>query len=75
MGGDALAGPGHGDGRERAVLLVALSCGRVRGMLERGARHPFLVFGTMERDVLARVAGGASEGLGSEGRVYFYETG
>lgn len=57
------------------VLLVAVGCGRLQGMLDIASRHPFVVFATMDGEVLA--------GLASHGRVgptfapptYFYETG
>ncbi len=57
------------------MLLVALGCGRLPGILDIAAKQPFVVFGTMEGKVLAgltaRVAGGTSSAL----PVYFYETG
>ncbi len=57
------------------MLLVALPCGRVRGMIERSARQPFVVLGTMEGDVLAALPERPVGETGNEGSVYFYETG
>jgi hypothetical protein len=50
------------------LLLVALGCGRLPRMLDIAARRPFIVFGTLEREVLASIAA-------SNLPVYFYETG
>jgi hypothetical protein len=57
------------------MLLVALGCGRLPGIFDIAAKHPFVVFGTMDREVFAgltsRVVGSAASVL----PVYFYETG
>lgn len=58
------------------ILVVAIGCGRVQGMLALAAKHPFVVFGTMERERLA----GFKAVLGKPAAVadlpvYFYETG
>ena len=57
------------------MLLVALGCGRLPGLLYITARHSFVVFGTMDGEVFAgltaRVAGSTASSL----PVYFYETG
>lgn len=50
------------------MLLVALSCGRLPGIFDIAARHSFVVFGTMEGEVLADLTA-------SELPVYFYEAG
>jgi hypothetical protein len=64
------AGVGVGEG----MLLVALGCGRLPGILDIIASHPFVVFGTMQGEVFgltACVVGITAPGL----PVYFYETG
>jgi hypothetical protein len=55
------------------MLLVAIGCGRMPGILDITARHPFVVFGTMERKIFAdlTVCGTMASAL----PVYFYETG
>ena len=57
------------------MLLVALGRGRLPGIFDITARHPFVVFGAMDRSVLAGltvcVLGSAPSSL----PVYFYETG
>ena len=55
------------------MLLVAVGCGRLRGILDLSRRHSFVVFGTMEGKVLAGLTacGSATSAL----PVYFYETG
>ena len=57
------------------MLLVALGRGRLPGILSITANHPFVVFGTMDGEVLtgltARIVGSTGSGL----PVYFYETG
>jgi hypothetical protein len=67
--------PTEGGGAGEGMLLVALGCGRLPGIFDIAARHPFVVFGTMEGKVLpgltACVAGRGAPAL----PVYFYETG
>jgi hypothetical protein len=57
------------------MLLVALGCGRLPRIFDITARHPFIVFGTMDGKVIAglttRVVGSKASAL----PVYFYETG
>jgi hypothetical protein len=55
------------------MLLVAIGCGRLPGMLDVAARHPFVVFGTMGGEVFAGFT--ASGFTVSALPVYFYETG
>ena len=57
------------------MLLVALGCGRLLGMLDVAARHPFVVFGTMEGKVFAGLAARVVGGVAPALPVYFYETG
>ena len=57
------------------VLLVALGCGRLLGMLDITARHPFVVFGTMEGEIFAGLADYIVGSTASALPVYFYETG
>lgn len=57
------------------MLLVAIGCGRLPGMLDIAARYSMVIFGTMDGKVFAdfttRTAGSRSSAL----PVYFYETG
>jgi hypothetical protein len=57
------------------MLLVALGCGRLPGIIDIAARHSFVVFGTMEERAFAGLtscgAGSAAPAL----PVFFYETG
>jgi hypothetical protein len=57
------------------MLLVALGCGRLPGILDIAARHPFVVFAAMEGEIFsgptARIVGSTASAL----PVYFYETG
>jgi hypothetical protein len=57
------------------MLLVALGCGRLLGMLDITARHPFVVFGTMEGKVFAGLTACIVGSTASALPVYFYETG
>lgn len=57
------------------MLLVALGCGRLPGMLDVAARRPFVVFGTMEGEALAGLAACVAGNTASALPVYFYETG
>ena len=57
------------------MLLVALSCGRLPGIFDIAARYPFVVFGTIERRVLAGLTASITGGAASELPVYFYEAG
>jgi hypothetical protein len=57
------------------MLLVALGRGRLPGILDIIARHPFVVFGTMDRSVLAGLTACVLGSPPSYLPVYFYETG
>ena len=57
------------------MLLVALGRGRLPGILDITARHPFVVFGTMDRKVLADLTSSVVDIKTSALPVYFYETG
>jgi hypothetical protein len=59
----------------QGLLLVALGCGRLPGILDIAARHPFVVFGTMEGKVLDCFAACDARGTAPALPVYFYETG
>ena len=57
------------------MLLVALGRGRLRGMLDVAAGHPFVVLGTMDGKLLAGLTASSENGPSSALPVYFYETG
>ena len=67
--------PGEGVGVGEGMLLVALGCGRLPGILDIIARHPFVVFGTMEGKVFAGLTACVVGSRASALPVYFYETG
>jgi hypothetical protein len=62
------------DNANKKMLLVALGCGRLPGIFEITARHPFVVFGAMDGEALAGLASIADR-MASSVPVYFYETG
>jgi hypothetical protein len=57
------------------ILLVALGCRRLPGVLDIAARHSFVVFGTMEGKVFPGLAASVAGSMASALPVYFYETG
>lgn len=59
---------------DNGMLLVAIGCGRLPGILDITARQSSVIFGTMHGKALADFADG---GVGSKAvlPVYFYETG
>ena len=57
------------------ILLVALGCGRLLELLDSAARHPFVVFGTMEGDMFADLTACVVGSSASALPVYLYETG
>lgn len=70
-----MQGRGAGVGVGEGMLLVALGCGRLPGILDIAARHPFVVFGTMEGEVFAGLTSCVVGSTASALPVYFYETG
>lgn len=61
---------------DEGMLLVALGCGRLPGILDTARKHPVVVFATMEDRALAALAACIEEGSASSTlSVYFYETG
>jgi hypothetical protein len=57
------------------MLLVAIGCGRLPGIIEIAARSSFVVFGTMDGERLAGMANHITNRMGFSCPVYFYETG
>jgi fructose-1,6-bisphosphatase/sedoheptulose 1,7-bisphosphatase-like protein len=57
------------------MILVALGRGRLKGIIDIIARHTFVVFGTMDGNVLADLTACFTDTQTSEIPVYFYETG
>jgi len=57
------------------MLLVAIGCGRLPGMLDIAANRGFVVLGTMEGRALTDLANSISGRTASRLPVYFYETG
>jgi hypothetical protein len=60
---------------EEGILLVALGCGRLPGTLQIAARHPCVVFGTMDGRVLSDLIASEGGNTASAVSVYFYVTG
>ncbi len=61
--------------RENKILLVALGCGRLPGIVDIAARNCFVVFGTMDGKVFAAINARVACRTVSSLPVYFYETG
>jgi len=59
----------------KGMLLAAVGCGRLPGILDIAARRPFVVFGTIEGSVFADLTAGVAGSTASALPVYFYETG
>lgn len=57
------------------MLLVALGCGRLPGILDVCARHSVVVFGTMEGNVIAGLTVPGAGRTAAPLQVCFYETG
>jgi hypothetical protein len=57
------------------MLLVALGCGRLPGILEIAARNSFVVLGTMDSKAFVGLTSSIEDGLRPAVAVYFYETG
>jgi hypothetical protein len=68
-------GRGAGVDLSEEMLLVALGRGRLPGILDITAKHPFVVFGTMDGKILAGLTAFAVGSTASALPVYFYETG
>jgi hypothetical protein len=59
----------------KRMLLVALGCCRLPGILDIAARHSFVVFGTMEGKALAGLSACVVGITAPVLPVYFYEIG
>ena len=59
----------------KRMLLVALGCYRLPGILDIAARHSFVVFGTMEGKALAGLSACVAGSTAPVLPVYFYEIG
>ncbi|MGQ9571084.1 MAG: hypothetical protein ACUVUQ_09660 [Thermodesulfovibrionales bacterium] len=70
-----IQGRGVGVGVSEGILLVAIGCGRLPGILDIAARHPFVAFGTMEGEVFSGLIDRIAVSSVSALKVYFYETG
>ena len=70
-----MQGRGAGVDVSEGMLLVALGRGRLPGILDITARHPFVVFGTMDGKVIAGLTACVVGTTASALPVYFYETG
>jgi len=70
-----MQGRGAGVDVGEGMLLVALGCGRLPGILDIIVRHPFVVFGTVEGKVFAGFTTCVVGSTASALPVYFYETG
>jgi len=57
------------------MLLLALGCGRLPGILEIAARHSFVVLGTMDGNAVVGLTASNEDRLRPAVPVYFYETG
>jgi len=71
----AVKGKGARVDVSEGMLLVALGRGRLPGILDITARHSFVVFGTMDRKVLAGLTACVVGSTAYALPVYFYETG
>ncbi len=57
------------------MLLAALACGRLPGILDIAARHSFVVLGTMDGNAFAGLPASIEGNMTLALPVYFYETG
>ncbi|MCP4631128.1 MAG: hypothetical protein GY850_47600 [bacterium] len=57
------------------MLLVAIGCSRLPGIFDIAASHPFVVFGTMDENVLSDLAQCVEPHRAANVPTYFYETG
>lgn len=60
---------------DEGMLLLAIGCSRLPGMFDIAARHPFVVFGTMDENVLAGLVNCLEGHRAPNVSAYFYETG
>lgn len=58
----------------KEILLVAIGCGRVAGIMDTCRRQSFVVFGAMDDRGLLLFAGQDKHSI-IDTPVYFYETG
>jgi len=63
------------DPARTGMLLVALGCGRLPGILDIAAKHSFVVFGTMEEKAFAGLSPSVGDAPEPAWPVYFYEIG
>jgi len=69
------------EGREKELgvgekmLLIAVGCGRLPGILAIAATHRLVVFGTMDERAAADLAADNARRSAAPTPVYFYETG
>ena len=68
-------GWGAGVDMSKEILLVALGRGRLPGIFDITAKHPFVVFGAMDRKKLAGLNACVESGTSSALPIYFYEAG
>jgi hypothetical protein len=59
----------------KGMLLAAIGCSRLTGIFDIAARHPYVVFGTMDGHVLAGLSNCVADDKASALPVYLYETG
>ena len=60
---------------EKKMLLVAIGCSRLPGIMDIAAKNPFVVFGTMDGSAFADPDHLAQYHAAPGLPVYFYETG
>ncbi|VBB41294.1 hypothetical protein TRIP_B10022 [uncultured Desulfatiglans sp.] len=59
----------------KKMLLAAIGCGRLPGILEIAGRRSFVVFGAIGKDVAAALTQSVDGPAAPVPPVYFYETG
>ena len=60
---------------DEGMLLVAIGCGRLPGILDITTRYSSVIFGTMDGKVFAGFTASVVGSRASALPVYFYETG
>ena len=58
----------------KGMLLVAIGCGRLPGIIDIVKKHSFVVFGSMDDLPLSHFTDYADSNI-TDTKVYFYETG